>query len=203
MKWLVALTTLCCGPALLAQNHELGLTLGHLVGTDRGVRGESLDLGGGTALQANYGYRLFLTRHFSYTGEVHFLANGQRPVESTNPAATRDLATIFVTPGLRVKFHPASRRFSPYVVGGGGYALFEQSYYRVDGARAVVPRFTHRGALMFGGGADIPVKRWIGIRLEARDFYTGNPALNSALASSGQHNVVLGGGFVLHWGSRE
>ena len=56
---------------------------------------------------------------------------------------------------------------------------------------------------MFGGAVDVPVWRWLGVRLEARDFYTGNPSFNAIVNSGGQHNVVLGGGFVLSFGARE
>lgn len=45
---------------------------------------------------------------------------------------------------------PLSKRLSPYVVAGGGYALYEQSYFRQDGASNPAPRFTHRGTFMFG-----------------------------------------------------
>jgi opacity protein-like surface antigen len=187
--------------AAAGQNHELGLTLGRIHGPSRSSPQGDLNLGSGVALQANYGYRFFTRKHFSLTSEVHFLANGLREIESRNPQATRDVATIYVTPGLRVKFAPIGR-VSPYVTGGGGYALYEQSFFRIDGASNDAPRFTHRGALMFGGGIDVPVWRWIGGRFEVRDFYTGNPSYNAAV-QGGQHNVVIGGGFVLFFGGSE
>ena len=81
--------------------------------------------------------------------------------------------------------------------GGGGYALYEQSFFRQDDASNQAPRFTHRGTWMFGAGADVPVWRWLGVRFEARDFYSGNPSFNVPVVGSGQHNVVLGGGFVI------
>ena len=56
---------------------------------------------------------------------------------------------------------------------------------------------------MFGGGADFPLWRWIGGRIEVRDFYTGNPSLNIPLRRSGQHNVMIGGGFALTIGRGE
>ena len=48
------------------------------------------------------------------------------------------------------------------------------------------------------------VRAWkfIGLRAEIRDFYTGSPAYNSAIRG-GQHNVVAGGGIVLKFGGRE
>ena len=53
---------------------------------------------------------------------------------------------------------------------------------------------------MFGGGTDVPVWRWLAVRLEARDFYSGNPSFNTPVVGGGQHNVVLGGGLVISLG---
>ena len=187
--------------SLAAQRHELGLTLGRINGLSRMIPGGTANLDSGIALQANYGYGFWSNRHLSLLAEVHFLANGQREVRAANPSLTRDIATLFITPGLRIKFAPV-RRISPWISGGAGYALYEQSFFRIDGASNPAPRFTHRGAVVFGGGADFPLWRWIGGRIEVRDFYTGNPSLNTALRS-GQHNVVVGGGFLLRLGRGE
>jgi len=180
------------------QKHEVGLTLGGLFPGDRGTAPNTVRLGGGTAMQANYGHRLIAGRAAVY-GEVHFLANPQRIVGSGNPASTRDVATIYVTPGIRVKLAPA-RPVSAYVAVGGGWAVYEQSLLRIDGAPNQAPRDIHRGAFDFGGGVDTKLWRWLGLRAEIRDFYTGSPAYNLPNLGGGQHNVVAGGGFVLKWG---
>lgn len=176
--------------------HELGLTLGRISGPTRTSPAGALNLDSGIALQANYGYGFWSNRRVSLSAEVHFLANGQREVRSVNPAATRDVATLYVTPGVRVKFAPVSR-LSPWVSGGAGYALYEQSFFRIDGVANAAPRFTHRGAIVFGGGVDFPLWHWIGGRAEIHNFYSGNPSLNAVLRSGGQHNVVIGGGILL------
>ena len=188
-----------------AQKHELGLTLGGIVPQDRGSAPNSLRLTGGVALQANYGYRFWSNDRFAVLGEFHFLANGQRKVEDAPAAATRDVATLYATPGIRVKFAPKSA-IAPYVAVGGGYALYEQSFFRVDGRSNQAPRFRHGGAFVYGGGVDvrvpegIPLSRFIGLRGEIRDFVSGNPAYNLPQISGAQHNVVVGGGFVIKWG---
>jgi Outer membrane protein beta-barrel domain len=182
-----------------AQKQELGLTLGGLVPQDRGTTPNAVRLGGGTALQANYGYRLFERKTTAFYGEVHFLANPLRDITSANPASTRDVATIYVTPGIRVKF--ADRRaLSPYVAVGGGYAVYEQSLLTLGGRPNPASRLVDQGAFDFGGGVDSKLWRWIGARGEVRDFYTGSPAYNISGLGGGQHNVVAGGGFVLKWG---
>ena len=84
----------------LAQNHEVGLMLGGLLSQDRGSAPNNISLSRGTSYQANYGRRLIGGRTAVY-GELNFLANPQRVVRSVNAAATRDVATLYVTPGMR------------------------------------------------------------------------------------------------------
>src|SRR5205823_8811947 len=103
----------------VALRHEIGLTLGGLFSSRSGGL-TRLDLGSGVALQANYGYRLVGNETAALYGEVHFLANPLRQVNSTDQTLTRDAATIFLTPGLRVKFFP-NRSVAPYFAVGGGW----------------------------------------------------------------------------------
>ncbi len=177
---------------VLAQSNEVGLTLGRLLSRDRG----SLELGGGISWQANYGRRIYNGESVALFAEVHFLANPLREVASADTRATRDVATLFVTPGLRLKFL-AGKWLHPYVTAGGGYALYENSTTTLAGSPNPAPRFDHTGAFMFGGGVDIPVWRWLGFRLEARDFYTRNAIYNIPVSGGRQHNIVAGGGFSL------
>ncbi|MDX2154189.1 MAG: hypothetical protein SFV54_25840 [Bryobacteraceae bacterium] len=193
----VVLVTAGAAAQEIPPRHEIGLTLGTL----RGVERQGISLGSGTALQANYGVRIAGTSPVALYAEFHFLANPQRRIESGIAAATRDVATIYATPGIRVKFAPLAR-VSPYAVVGGGYALYEQSLLDIGGRPNAAPRLTHRGTFMFGGGADVRVWRWLAVRGEVRDFYSGNPTYNVPGITGGQHNVVAGGGFVLRFGGR-
>lgn len=176
-----------------AEQHEIAFTLGQL--TER-ARGAVTSLSG-TALQANYGTRLKGGSRSALFAEVHLLASPQRLVAGP-PAATRDYATLYVTPGLRVKLNPTGR-FQPYAAAGGGYALYEHSTTILGGAANPAPRHATHAALVFGGGADVAISRWLAVRLEVRDFYTPSPAYNAGRAG-GQHNPVVGGGLVLRLG---
>jgi hypothetical protein len=185
-------------PAARAQKHEIGLTLGNLFGASRTSPAGNLRLGSGAGWQANYGYRLAGGSKAALYGEFHFLANGLREIRSSNSSATRDVATLYATPGIRVKFTPDAR-MSPYAAVGGGYGLYEQSLFQLNGQPNSAPRFTHRGVVAFGGGLDFKLWRWLGARGEIRDFYSANPSFNAPTKSSGQHNVVVGGGFTLNF----
>ncbi|MEO8132282.1 MAG: outer membrane beta-barrel protein, partial [Bryobacteraceae bacterium] len=136
-----------------AAKHEVGLTLGGLWNAQRSGPPTKLELGSGTALQANYGYRLLERAQYAVYGEVHFLANPQRQVSSQDGTLTRDVATIFVTPGVRFKLFPR-KAIAPYVVVGAGYAAFEQSTTRLDGKPNGASRELSRGAFDYGGGVD-------------------------------------------------
>ncbi len=187
-------------PELVAQStappkHEVGLTLGRLLGQDRISGTTRFELGSGTALQANYGYRLVASSNVAIYGEVHMLANPQRVVTSTNLGLTKDVASLFVTPGIRVKFFPRSS-VAPYAAFGGGWALFEHSTTTLGGSPNPAPRSASHGVFDFGGGVDIKFWKFVGLRGEVRDFYSGNPSYNVPL-NGRQHNVVVGGGFVL------
>lgn len=195
MRTLIAMLAALALPAL-AQKQELGLTLGGLVKQDRG---NSLSLGGGSALQANYAYRLWGNDKAALFGEVHFLASPQRVVASTAALATRDVATIFITPGVRLKFNPGGR-VSPYGAIGGGWSIFEHSLLTIGGRANTAPRTSNTGAFSYGGGVDVKVWSWLALRGEIRDFYSGSPVYNLPSITGRQHNPVAGGGFVLRFG---
>jgi opacity protein-like surface antigen len=127
------------------------------------------------------------------------LASAQRQVTGSSGLTTRDYASFYLTPGIRVKFHPQGR-IQPFAAIGGGLAWYENSVLTLNGAANNAPRELFRGAFTFGGGADVPLRRWLALRAEVRDFYTGNPGYNVAVSGSGQHNVTAGGGFVLFFG---
>lgn len=196
MRRILLLGLLALAPGIHAKNNEIGLTLGRVVPAARSGEAGSLDLGAGAACQANYGRRLFGGDTAALFGEVHFLASPLREITTGIPTASRDFASLYLTLGVKVKFVP-NARVSPWVSVGAGYALYEQSERRTDGEPNDAPRLIHRAAVVFGGGVDVKVFDWLAIRGEERDFYTGNPAFNTIVRSSGQHNVVAGGGFVL------
>ena len=178
--------------------NEVGLTLGGLFSDERNGGATRLDLGSGVAFQANYGYRIFGNDNAALYGEVHLLANPLRDVSSSTQTLTRDVATLFVTPGIRVKFFP-TRRIAPYFAVGGGWADYEQSTTTLAGNRNPAPRTVNHGAFDYGGGVDFKFWRFVGPRAEIRDFYTGSPSYDAAAFSDGQHNVVAGGGLVLRF----
>jgi len=135
-KHILLIATFFFGMALgqeLPAKHEIGLTLAGLFSGERTAGTTHLDLGSGIALQANYGYRLLGSRNVASFGEIHLLASPLRNVISGDSRLTRDVASLFITPGVRVKFFPASR-VAPYATIGGGWADYQQSTLTPGGA---------------------------------------------------------------------
>ena len=188
---------LCIGQEAAPKN-ELGFTLGGIPSLSRSASQQSLDLGAGTAFGVNYGRRFVSGSKIALYGEFEFLASPLRDVSSNVSSATKNFASLYVTPGVRLKFFPTSA-ISPYAVIGGGYADYEQSTTRLDGQPSPVSRQLARGVFDFGAGVDVHIWRWVALRGEARDFYSGAPAYNLPSISGGQHNVAISGGFVLRW----
>jgi hypothetical protein len=78
-------------------------------------------------------------------------------------------------------------------------SIYGQSTTRIDGRPNAVSRELARGVFDFGAGVEVRVWRFVALRGEAWDFYTGSPAYKIATVSGGQHNVVATGAFVLGW----
>jgi opacity protein-like surface antigen len=187
----------CLAQENAANKNELAFGLGGIPGLSRSDS-PSLDAGSGVAFQVNYGRRFLDSNKVALYGEINFVASPLRDATTGIGTATHDFASLYVTPGIRVKFRPTSR-ISPYAVVGGGYADYEQSLTRIDGRPNQASRELARGVFDFGAGVDVHVWRFVALRGEARDFYSGSPNYNIQSISGGQHNVVATGAFVLRW----
>jgi opacity protein-like surface antigen len=191
-----------------AADQEIAFTLGRSSGSGRSFSGISGGISGGianltfspgTALQANYARRFLSLPFADLLGEVHFLASPQEQIASGNGSVTKDIATLYVTPGVRVKFLPNSR-LSPWVAAGAGYSLYEQSTSTISGGVNAAPRHTSGIAVQFGGGLDYKILPHLSLRAEIREFYTGSPSFNVPVTGTGQLHTVAGGGIVLRFG---
>jgi opacity protein-like surface antigen len=167
-------------PTLLAltfaQSQDLTLSLGRI---------NSGETSSGNFLAANYAHRLYK----GLSGQIDFLASPNQKFSKANPLGSRDVASLYVMPGLRVSFKPEAR-LSPFVQGGAGLAVFEQSALLQNGAPFPGNRSTNHFGGMFGGGVDLKVYRFAGLRFEAKDYV------------SQRHNIALGVGLHFRWGAK-
>jgi hypothetical protein len=106
----------------------------------------------------------------------------------------------FITPGAVLRFLPESR-LSPYVFAGGGYARVVEA--QLTSTSPLRGTFTNEGtwAVDYGGGADLRLLKFLAIRGELRNFYTGETGIAIPIpGESRQRNaLVLTGGLVFRF----
>ena len=199
---LMLILWVCCLGFAQEEKNDLGLLLGaELIPQATTTSGNHLSLGRSIAYSVDYARRL-TTGNTAFFLEFPFAAAPNHNVESTQPNAIVSLATLFVTPSLRVRF-ASHAPASPWLSGGFGYGLYEGSstfQNRVPNTQV------HRNVktAQFGGGIDVrtPLKLLfpISLRGEIRDYYTlEKPGFGVPVQRAGQHNVVLSGGFGVHF----
>lgn len=164
-----------------AQSSELGLSLGTLPPQGR--------LGNGMTLGINYAQRLWAGERISLLAEGSIVASPLRKSTTKSPGAERDVASLYVMPGLRVKLMPKSR-VSPFVAGGMGYAQYHESALLQNGAVNPERARQHGFGGNVGGGLDVQVWKRLALRGEVRNYITDTP----------RSNVVVSGGLVLRFG---
>jgi hypothetical protein len=185
---------------VLAQNQDLTFSLGGIPGQSRTFQNSAAgttQISADRSLGVNYGHRLFGAGIAALYGEIEFVALPNRGLTAATATVPQNYASLYVAPGLRLKFLPGSR-LSPWVAAGGGYALYQEAALLSNGQNTT-NKYLNRGVFDFGGGLDYKLFRFIGLRGEVRDFFSGNPNLNVALSSSTQHNVVASGGITLRF----
>lgn len=173
------------------------LSLGGVFSQSRSFQTGTAQISSDFDLEANYGYRFLLANVAALYGELEFVALPNRSVTTAAAIVPKNYASLYVAPGLRLKFAPAAR-ISPWVAIGGGYALYQQSAQFSNGQNTA-NRFLNRGVFDFGGGVDYTLLRFLGLRAEVRDLVSGNPNLNVALSSSTQHNLISSGGIIVRF----
>ena len=217
IKWFIGcfMTAALSLPALAQGKNEVGLVIGGIVTPSQTLSpGASLIGPGGTVLPnrdisldssltlgAEYDREFVRRQKFAIDGGVDFLASPlDVKLSQQSQNAIGEYAFIFLTPHVRVKFHPDGV-FSPWLSFGGGYARFLES---VPPAAPSFRRGTNTGTLVFGGGIDtrtvVHVLRIpIGFRVEVRDFYSGVPNYNQKITGNLQNNLAFTGGLLIRF----
>lgn len=140
--------------------------------------------------------RLLLNRgFFGLYGEVPSAIAPRADLNTGANQIPKDIGSLFIAPSARVNFF-YGQSVTPWVSAGGGYGLFrhapELNYFGTNPG----PHWKNTGVIQFGAGLDVWVWRRWGIRTEARDFYSGEPALNADTGRSRLHNYYVGIGVI-------
>ena len=187
------------------KKNEVGLVIGATVTPSQTLASgisaspRTLTFNSSLALGAEFDHRLNTSERLGVLAGVDFVAS-PLDVKLNQPPANviPQYAYVFLTPHIRVKFHP-SGPISPWLSFGGGYARYRES---APSAAVGFKVGTNTGTLEFGGGIDTGTvhRIWkipVGFRLEVRDFYAGQPTYNMPISGSMQHNVVFTGGLLI------
>lgn len=200
----VIYVTLFLSYASLAQHqpNEVGFLLGldHIPESTT-AQGTSLKFGNSTTFSVAYARHL-TGEKISFFAELPFAASPSHNVSTTQPGAIISLASLYLTPSVRVKFL-SSGPISPWLSAGVGYGLYQGSKVLNDGTRNPEV-FRNTATVQFGGGVDfrtpLHILFPISLRAEIRDFHTlDSPAFGVADGHSTQDNIITSGGFVVHF----
>lgn len=187
------------------KKNEIGLLLGGQLAPNQtisstAVPDRNIDIGSDIAFQATYARHLVGNGATALYLEIPLVASPRQELRSGTGTLPDHYASLYITPGLRVKFRTDSG-VAPWLSVGGGYARFSEGESLLNGAPNPGVTGTNKGAIQFGGGLDFktPVKILfpIGLRLEFRDFFSGKPNYLLNTGDGFQHNLVASGGFTV------
>jgi hypothetical protein len=179
--------------------NDLGLLLGDgFVPQRTTAGGAAINFGASIAFSANYARQL-KRGNTSLFVEFPFVAEPSNRVQSSRWPIHRipghDLCCTFAARGVRPQRGDLSV--------GLRWGIAEGSEFFGNEVRHS-SRYQSTGAAQFGAGVDVrtPIRVWfpISLRGEVRDYCTAtNPGFGTAVWGSGQNNVVVSGGMVLHF----
>jgi hypothetical protein len=189
--------------SMWAQVNELSVTAGRTFVSTQTIQNPptgdlypQIHFANDKSIAFNYGRFLVQRGIFGITAELPVAMYFHMDLNTGADLIPKDIGALFVTPSVRVNAF-ARDSVTPWASFGGGYGRFRQSsslnYYGPNPG----PTGSNTGVVQFGAGLDVWFwERWGG-RLEARDFFSGEPDLNVETNRTRQHNYYVGVG-VMH-----
>lgn len=148
------------------------------------------------AIEGSLAYRIFHLPIASLYAELPVAAGLQGTAAVAAPTATCVISgcsfkqsSLFVAPGAKLKIGAPLVPVAAFVTAGVGVARFKET----SPASSINTTNSH-AAVQIGGGLDIKIAPFIGLRGEVRDYLS-----NGGLSSGWQHNVLAGAGIVLRF----
>ncbi|MBI3477299.1 MAG: hypothetical protein HY010_16325 [Acidobacteria bacterium] len=180
--------------------NEVSATFGKVFVSSQAVTGAgffdpNIHFGNGMTVAGNYSRTLKTYGIFGISGEVSGAYSPDMDLNLSQNLIPEGYQSYFITPAVRMNIF-SGETVTPWLSVGGGYGYFRQSKQLVFGGPNPGKTSNSTGIVQFGAGLDVwPWERW-GIRLEARDYYSGVPDLNVTTVRTRQHNIYVGGGFI-------
>jgi hypothetical protein len=180
-----------------AQVNEVSITAGRTFVSTQRVTTTGLPVHFGNEESVEFNYARFLKnfRVFGLYAELPVAIYPRMDVNYHLGTTPKDIGALFVTPSVRVNVFSGDS-VTPWVSVGGGYGRFREAPVTLYNNRNASSG-SNTGVVQFGAGLDVWVWHTWGGRFEARDFYSGTPALNVDTGRSRQHNYYVGVG-VMH-----
>jgi hypothetical protein len=182
------------------QNNELSVTVGRTFVSTQTIQNSTgfnphIHFGNEESVDFNYSRLLKSKDLFALFAELPVAIYPRMDLNTGQNVIPKDIGALFITPSARMNFFPG-QGLSPWLSLGGGYGRFREAPRLNFFGANPGPTGTNTGVVQFGAGLDVwPWRRW-GFRLEARDFYSGVPALNVNTGRSRQHNYYVGAGVI-------
>jgi hypothetical protein len=177
--------------------NEVSITAGRSFVSTQTVRSTGLPVHFGNEITVGFNYGRLLKSYniLGLYAELPVAIYPRMDLNYRDNLIPKDVGALFVTPSVRVNIF-SGQGVTPWVSVGGGYGRFREAPVLNYFGPNPGPTGTNTGVVQFGAGLDVWVwQRW-GARLEARDFYSGTPALNVDTGRSRQHNYYVGIGVV-------
>jgi hypothetical protein len=180
----------------LAQVNEVSITAGRTFVSTQTVRttGLPVHFGNEESVAFNYGRFLKSFKVFGLYAELPVAIYPRMDVNYHLGTTPKDIGALFVTPSVRMNIF-SGESVTPWVSVGGGYGRFREAPVTLYENRNPSSG-SNTGVVQFGAGLDVWVWHTWGGRFEARDFYSGAPALNVDTGRSRQHNYYVGVGVI-------
>jgi hypothetical protein len=178
----VFLLTVGLVPSSQAQSNELGIVAGGQFSFY-----PRSDAGTGFVVEGSYARRLFHVPTISMFAELPVTAAFNLDSALPSSISEGQYTSLFITPGLKLKFVPEFP-ISPFFTAGFGWARF-----RRDATAAAPDIVTDTTVAQFGAGVDIKIAPVVGLRFQARDYFSGELGFNNATLDR-QHNLTAMGG---------
>jgi hypothetical protein len=141
----------------------------------------------------NYARLVKSWKVFGFNAELPVAIYPRMDLNTQFNGVPKDIGALFLTPSIRMNIFSGDS-VTPWVSVGGGYGRFREAPVLNFFGKNPGPTSSNTGVLQMGAGLDVWIWHSWGLRTEARDFYSGVPALNVDTGRSRQHNYYVGVG---------
>lgn len=178
----------------LAQGNDLAVVVGGKFTPSASSASGTTTVNHAVAFEGSFAHQIKGFTLASLQIEVPVMAAPNSTIKSSNFFASKSYNSLYITPGLRLRF-ASEASISPWVAVGGGVARFSSSSTSVVGGFSAASGAL-KGVVEGGGGVDFKAPGPLTFRVEAREYFSGAPNLNLPNLSL-HNNIFAGAGLVL------